>query len=125
MEGRAQRSTVPFLLLDVLGVLAFVVIGRFEHAKGESLAGVASTAWPFLVGLATGWIAGRAWRKPAALLSGTAAWVGAVAVGMLLRVLAGQGTALPFVGVALGFLGLFILGWRAAVYLASRRRRGR
>ena len=32
---------------------------------------------------------------------------------MLLRVLAGQGTAPAFIGVALAFLGLFLLGWRA------------
>jgi hypothetical protein len=35
-----------------------------------------------------------------------------VAVGMLLRVVAGQGTAVSFIIVALCFLGLFLLGWR-------------
>ena len=38
-------------------------------------------------------------------------------IGQVLRVLAGQGTALAFVIVSLLFLGLFLLGWR----LAARR----
>jgi hypothetical protein len=45
-----------------------------------------------------------------------------VAIGMLLRVVSGQGTAFAFVLVALAFLGLFQLGWRAAVSLAPRAR---
>ena len=40
------------------------------------------------------------------------AWLGAVVLGMLFRVLSGQGTAAAFIGVALAFLGLFLLGWR-------------
>jgi DUF3054 family protein len=38
-----------------------------------------------------------------------------VAVGMTLRVVAGQGTAAAFIAVALAFLALFLLGWRLAV----------
>ena len=38
--------------------------------------------------------------------------VSTVVVGMSLRVIAGQGTAVAFVGVALGFLGAIMLGWR-------------
>ncbi len=100
-------------VLDVAVVLVFVVIGRANHGHGEAVAGVASTAWPFLAGLAVGWLAARAWRHPAGLWpSGVAAWLGTVAVGMALRVLAGQGTAWAFIVVALVFLGLFLLGWR-------------
>ena len=53
--------------------------------------------------------------QPAALgPAGVAARLGAVAVGMVLRVIAGQGTAFAFILVALAFLGLFLLGWRLA-----------
>ena len=105
-------------------MLAFVVIGRASHAKGESLAGIASTAWPFLAGLACGWVAARGWRRPAALVpAGVGAWLGTVAVGMVLRVVSGQGTALAFVLVALAFLGLFLLGWRLACGLLRPRLR--
>ena len=108
---------------DIGCVLLFVVIGRASHSKGETLAGLASTSWPFLGGLAAGWLAGRAWRQPAALVpSGVAAWLGAVAVGMVLRVIAGQGTAFAFILVALAFLGLFLLGWRLAARLVTRFR---
>jgi FtsH-binding integral membrane protein len=101
------------VILDCCCVLLFVVIGRADHAHGESLAGIASTAWPFLAGLAGGWLAARAWRQPFRLWpAGVGAWLGAVALGMLFRVVSGQGTAVAFVVVALAFLGLFLLGWR-------------
>jgi hypothetical protein len=100
--------------IDACCVLAFVAIGRASHHHGESIGGLASTAWPFLAGLAAGLAVTRAWRRPAAIVpTGLGAWLGTVAVGMLLRVLAGQGTEPAFVGVALAFLGLFLLGWRA------------
>ena len=124
-----MRSAVRAAVLDACCVLLFAVIGRASHSKGETLAGVASTLWPFLAGLAAGWLAARAWRRPTAILpSGGGAWLGTVAVGMLLRVLAGQGTAFTFILVALAFLGLFLLGWRlvgrwAARFLPSSRRR--
>lgn len=105
---------------DVAAVLVFVVIGRAAHSKGETLAGIASTAWPFLVALGGGWLASRAWRRPSALVrTGFVAVVVCVAGGMLLRLLAGQGTAPAFVLVALGFLGATMEGWRLA-YLLSR-----
>jgi hypothetical protein len=104
------------LVLDVCCVLLFVVIGRASHAKGESLAGIASTAWPFLAGLAGGWLGilgSRAWRRPLGLFpAGVGAWSGTVALGMVFRVVSGQGTAFAFILVALAFLGLFLLGWR-------------
>ena len=108
-------------MLDVCSVLIFVVIGRASHTKGESLAGIASTSWPFLCGLAVGWAASRAWRRPLALRpAGIAVWLCTVAVGMVLRVVSGQGTALAFIVVALAFLGLFLLGWRLLARLAVR-----
>ena len=108
-----MRSARVAVVLDVLCVLVFVVIGRANHTQGESVAGIASTSWPFLCGLAAGWAAARAWRRPLALRpAGIGAWLGAVAVGMIVRVVAGQGTAVAFIIVALAFLGLFLLGWR-------------
>jgi peptidoglycan/LPS O-acetylase OafA/YrhL len=116
-----MRSLRTAALLDVCCVLAFVIIGRASHAKGETLAGIASTAWPFLTGLAGGWLATRAWRRPRALWpAGIGAWLGAVALGMILRVVSGQGTAFAFICVALAFLGLFLLGWRLAATKLSR-----
>jgi FtsH-binding integral membrane protein len=119
-----MRSARLAVLLDCCCVLVFVIIGRASHAKGESLAGIASTAWPFLAGLGTGWLAARAWRRPLGLVpAGVGAWLGAVALGMVLRVVSGQGTAFAFVLVALAFLGLFLLGWRLVARLAAGRLR--
>jgi Protein of unknown function (DUF3054) len=115
------RTARLAVILDCCCVLAFVIIGRASHADGLGLSGVASTAWPFLAGLLVGWAAVRAWRRPVALApAGLGAWLGAAGLGMVLRVVAGQGTAVAFVGVALGFLGLFLFGWRL-VFRVFRR----
>ena len=107
------------MVLDVCCVLIFVIIGRASHTKGESLAGIASTSWPFLAGLGVGWLAARGWRRPLALWpAGLSAWLGTVALGMVLRVVSGQGTAPAFIVVALAFLALFLLGWRLLARLA-------
>src|SRR5262249_56833284 len=96
------------------GVLAFVAIGRASHDHGESAAGLASTAWPFLTGLATGWLVTRAWRRPSTIVpGGVGAWLGAGAVGMILRVAARPGTAPALLRRPLALLRLFPLGCRA------------
>jgi hypothetical protein len=41
--------------------------------------------------------------------------IATVGIGMVLRVISGQGTAVAFVFVALGFLGAAMLGWRSLV----------
>lgn len=119
--GARPSAALKAAVLDVFVVVLFVVIGRANHHHGETVGGVASTAWPFLAGLAAGWLGARAWRHPAAVWpAGAGAWLGTVAVGMVLRVVAGQGTALAFIVVALVFLGLFLLGWRLLARLVPR-----
>ncbi len=109
------------MLGDAVLVLAFVVIGRASHHAAGGLPGLVSTAWPFLAGLAAGELAVRAWRRPAALVpTGVAVWLSTVALGMTLRVVAAQGTALAFIAVAFAFLGLFLLGWRACALILTR-----
>jgi Protein of unknown function (DUF3054) len=116
-----MRSARLAVLLDICCVLVFVIIGRASHTKGETLGGIASTSWPFFTGLAVGWVFSRAWRRPLALLPvGVGVWLLTVAVGMVLRVVSGQGTAAAFIVVALAFLGLFLLGWRLLAKLAAR-----
>ena len=116
-----MRSAWLAVLLDACCVLVFVVIGLASHSDGETPAGILSTAWPFLCGLAAGWAFSRAWRHPLALRpAGLSAWLFTVVLGMVLRVVSGQGTAAAFVVVALAFLGLFLLGWRLLARLVSR-----
>jgi hypothetical protein len=117
--GRMRLVTA--VVLDLCCVMAFVMIGRAGHSEGETIAGIATTAWPFLSGLLIGWAATRGWRRPAALVStGVGVWLVTVAVGMALRVVSGQGTAVTFVLVALVFLGLVMFGWRAVAYAYRR-----
>jgi hypothetical protein len=112
-------------LADLGCVLVFVVIGRANHHAGSDLAGLWDTAWPFATGTAVGLLATRYWRRPTAVVPvGVGVWLCTVAIGMLLRVVSGQGTAFAFVLVALAFLGLFQLGWRVAVSRAVRARAG-
>jgi Protein of unknown function (DUF3054) len=108
---------------DLGCVLLFVVIGRSSHHDGGGLGGLGSTLWPFAVGALIGLLAARFWRRPTAVLpTGVIVWLSTVAIGMVLRVLAGQGTAVAFIIVALAFLGLFQLGWRIAWRLLGQWR---
>jgi len=123
-SGRGQRIN-PWMaaFLDVAWVLIFVAIGRNSHTEGVTLAGVAETAWPFLVGLALGWAVIGAWRRPALLVpTGLVVWPVCVGVAMALRTVSGQGAAIAFVVVALVFVGLGLMGWRTAVTVMDRRR---
>jgi len=113
------------LALDVVAVLLFAAVGRRSHAEGLAVLGVLRTVWPFLVGVAAGWLLARAWRAPDALLAaGVPVWLGALVVGMLLRVATGAGTAPSFVVVAALSLAVLLLGWRL-VARALLARRGR
>jgi hypothetical protein len=111
--GVVATAIAAAAVLDCAGVLVFVIIGRHTHHDGDSLAGIWHTAWPFLCGLAAGLAVVRSWRRPLAIApAGVGAWLGAAVLGMVIRVLAGQGTAAAFIVVALAFLALFLLGWR-------------
>jgi hypothetical protein len=98
--------------LDTALVVAFVAIGRNNHDEDPGVAGLVSTAAPFVIGLAVGWLVARAWTQPMALRTGLMIWPVTVVVGMLVRRLVGDGTALSFVIVATLFLGAALLGWR-------------
>lgn len=102
-----------WIVADVTVVLVFVAIGRSSHHHGLTIAGMASTTWPFVVGLALGWLIVVLQRRDGTSLeSGVVIWLATVAGGMVLRVVARQGTALAFIFVALGFLGALMLGLR-------------
>jgi len=105
--------TRSWIVIDLLVVLLFVGIGRANHHHGDSLSGMVSTTWPFAVGLAIGWLIVLIRRQNGASLgAGVEVWLATVALGMILRVIAGQGTAFAFIVVALVFLGVLMLGLR-------------
>lgn len=108
---------------DVLLVLAFVMVGRRNHGESWALAEVAQTAWPFLAGLAVGWLVARAWQDPFAVgWTGVIVWAGTVVAGVGLRALSGQGVQTSFVLVSAGVLALVLIGWRLVAALVRRPR---
>jgi hypothetical protein len=106
--------------VDVVAVILFVSIGRASHDHGESVGGFLSTVWPFAVGLGIGWLCVSRWR-PGSFRTGLVVCLSTVAVGMVLRLLAGQGTAAAFIVVALSFLGVLMIGGRLLLGQAKRR----
>lgn len=121
----APRAVLGALTLDVACVVLFAATGRASHEEQAFGVGLWQTAWPFLVGVALGWLVTRGWRAPSApLRTGLGVWVLALVGGMLLRAASGQGTALPFIVVAAVVLFVLLVGWRVVARgIRSRARR--
>lgn len=116
--GQTGRSSPPrslhggqYILLDLIAVVVFVAIGRDVHGHVDNLDGLIKTSWPFATGVVVGWLGTRQWQNPLTR-SAILVWLATVAVGMVLRVITGQGIAVPFIFVSLGFFALTELGWR-------------
>ena len=111
-----KRHSAFAALADIVGVLVFCAVGRRSHSEGLTIAGVADTAWPFLVGTALGWLSSRAWRRPTAVVpTGVVVWLSTIAVGMLLRKATSAGVAGSFIVVATVATAVILLGWRVVV----------
>src|ERR1700684_833372 len=100
-----------WLCFDAVVVAVFLALWPSTHQHVMTWSGFASSSWPFAVGLLIGWV----WvlargRAGSTLSSGVVVWLCTVVVGMMLRVQFGQGTAVAFIVVALGFLGALMLG---------------
>jgi hypothetical protein len=107
---------------DLICVLVFAAVGRSSHREANDLIGIASTAWPFLVGTMVGSVAARTWRNPIALRTGVVVWACTVVVGMGLRMVSGRGFSPAFVLVASIALAVLLLGWRGAFHLIRHAR---
>jgi hypothetical protein len=127
--------TVVAIALDAALVVLFVAIGRRSHGEDEALAGFLTTLWPFIAGAALGWLLvgvsaaasrGRAdaprLRPFAVVPTGLVVWASAVVVGLLLRIVSGQGVQLSFAIVTTLVLAAFLLGWRGVALLVRRVR---
>lgn len=114
---------------DLIALVVFVAIGRRSHDEAESVAGFLHTLWPFVVGAAVGWAIAYAVTRSRGFLpsrivpDGLVIWVSTVIVGMVLRVVSDQGTAVSFVIVASIATGVLLVGWRGLAAVADRRRR--
>ena len=122
-----MKKYLPALALDVVLVIVFCAIGRRSHDEANALTGLATTAWPFLSGLAVGWLATVALYRDKfdgflIVPTGIVVWLSTLVVGMVLRVVSGQGTAFSFVIVAGTVLAVFLLGWRAVARIVTKAR---
>lgn len=108
---------LPVLGIDLAAALLFAVIGRASHAHELSPAGIAQTAWPFLVAALIGSLI-ASWRGGSWWLQGLTVWAITVVGGLILRVVGGAGAAPGFVIVTSLVLALFLIGWR---WLARNR----
>lgn len=99
------------LAADVVLVVLFTVIGRASHAEPLTPAGIAGTAWPFVVACLFGWLAitiarlrhSRPWP------TGVVVWAVSLVGGMLLRVATGDTAAVAFIVVAAITLAVFLI----------------
>jgi peptidoglycan/LPS O-acetylase OafA/YrhL len=125
MNSASPATTRPVAIaavIDIVSVVVFCTIGRRSHDEGLTIAGVAETAWPFLTGTVLGWLVIRGWRRPTALVpTGVVVWVATVLIGMALRKLTGQGTAVSFLVVASIATAILLLGWRGVAAALARR----
>lgn len=112
-------GAVSALAIDAVVVVVFAAIGRASHGEDLGPAGIAATAWPFLVAVLFGSLLGSRlggdewWRQ------GLVVWLVTAVGGMALRVASGTSAAPGFIVVGSVFLALFLVGWR---FVASRRR---
>lgn len=105
------------LVADLACVLALALGGRNTHDADESVWIVLVIAWPFALAAGLAHAALTALGRPTrrAWPEGAVVVVVTYAAGMALRALSGRGLAPGFLVVALLFLALSMLGWRALV----------
>jgi hypothetical protein len=120
-----RQATRGAAALDAGAIVAFAIVGRANHDEGilgRAGLGLATTAWPFLVGAAIGWIIAKGWTKPCAWRpTGVIVWASTLVGGMVLRVASGQGVEVTFVIVAGLVLSAFLIGWRVISGLLAKR----
>ncbi len=110
-----------FWVLDAAIVISFAVIGRDSHGFGSDWGEVARISAPFLLALAAGVAATKAWRAPTNLLVGLALGIITLGGGMLLRGLVfDDGTATTFIVVSAAWIIGLMVAWRIMFLVWTR-----
>ncbi|GGC62704.1 DUF3054 domain-containing protein [Hoyosella rhizosphaerae] len=122
----SPRAVTLAVVIDVIAVVAFAIAGRMHHNEAATVFGVAETAWPFLIGLAAGWItvlkALQVSNVFAIVPAGIAVWAWTMIGGVVIRFLTEAGTAWAFILTATLITGVLLLGWRLVALLILRLR---
>lgn len=105
-----------FWVLDASVIMSFAFIGSDFHGFTFDFIGILGVAAPFLIALAGGVFALRAWRRPFSVLNGFLLAVVSLTGGMLLRhYVWGDGTARTFIIVTGAYFIALMVGWRLVV----------
>jgi hypothetical protein len=107
---------------DIAILLLFAAIGRSSHNEGGGVLATIAVAAPFLVG----WFVAAAWTRPYArqalrsvrnaVIITLRTWLAGGIIGLVIRsILEWRITPLTFVVIALGFNGVFLCAWHAAL----------
>lgn len=108
--------------MDVALVLLFVTMSRLSHDQSLAPDGVFGTAWPFLVGVAIGWLCTFSWRTTLSLYAALGVFGCTLLLGIGFRGLTYTGSQPSFVAMATSVLAVLLMGWRLIIYLELRRR---
>jgi hypothetical protein len=121
-RGSPSRSLLGVApVLDALGLVLFVVLGRRQHHIHAGSDEFWDTLWPFLAGWFAAAVATRLYLSPLSWRRALPTWLVAVPLAMWLRIALTHRTFfLSFTIVATIFVGLLLLGWRAG-WFAWRR----
>lgn len=125
--GRPGSRVIPAAVAaDVVAVLVFVAAGRRNHDLEPGIAGLTTSAAPFLIALGLGWLGLRAHRRPLAMTTGIGLWAVTAIGGLILRtVVWSGGTAAAFVAVTVAVTGALLVGWRVVWQIVTRSRAAR
>jgi hypothetical protein len=115
------RAALP-IVVDVVIVVVFATVGMFNHDNDHTLLNLAAIVWPFLLGLAAGWV-GAIWNG----LRGLRIWPGGLLIvavtygtGMAFRGVSGRGLETGFLVFSACFFVVTMLGWRGVWQLVRR-----
>lgn len=116
---------VLLFVVDAVLVVVFATFGRGAHSEGLGVAQVWGTAWPFLVGLAVGWVFVLATRRALTSVgTGVVLWASTLVLGMVIRGFTeGRVPHWSFMLVAGLTIAVFLIGWRAIASAARSTRR--
>ncbi|CAA7387705.1 unnamed protein product [Spirodela intermedia] len=119
---------------DVLFLLVFSAIGRFNHGLPVLDMETLRTADPFIAG----WFLGAYFLggygddgkgvndRPKAVLAAAKSWAAGIPTGLLIRSFAlGHTPPVNFVLITMGTTGVLLIGWRALLYTLFPNRQGK
>lgn len=122
----ASTSTVAIMLLiDAVLIVIFAIIGVSSHDGDLGILNIARVAIPFMLPYLLLAVA----IKPGQLIhnvfpTGIALWLITVILGPVLRaIMFGDSSAMAFILVTAGVLGVFLLGRRIISTLVNRRQK--